>query len=157
MMKIYPENWTYDEILKCFLSYGKNNSCNVGYYGENTRLRLYEDSCVLMKDIIKDEELTCKYGEEKWIGWILLTAWKLNPMSDPVYEYPPNFPESEDEIKEAKEALCKVIVSLGYSGVLENTLTKYQISLSVEDGRNTAEKFGSAILSSAQNHTHLKI
>ena len=146
---IYPSEWTYNGILKSFLSYNTNNFCNVKYCGDN--------SFILTKDVIKDEELTRKYSEETWIGWILLTVFRFNPFSDPVYGYPSNFPKSEDKIKEAKESLVKVIYELGYSNILENTLKIYQESLSVEDGKNTAEKFGSAILSATKNHSHIKI
>lgn len=69
---IYPISYNKEHLLSSFQKYINNDKCNL--------LWIDDDVFKTQIEIKKGEELTKRYGLQRWIEWILLDIYGRNPL-----------------------------------------------------------------------------
>lgn len=112
---IYPITLTKENLRKTFTKYQKSNKHNCG--------QITGTLFVTTKNINKGEPLTKQYGMNKWLLWLSIDIYNMNPfvlknkrVSDTHYGryYLPNYNLSDEDKKIAIENLKEVVKEFDY-------------------------------------------
>ena len=74
----------------------------------------------MRNNIRAGEELTRRYGTRKWILWILLDIFGINPLSDMIFTYPKNYTDIQKDMVDAANNFNRVAIDIGHGEFVEH-------------------------------------